>query len=649
MGVLTNDSDVWLSVWTGTGWVNQTTATTISTGTNHPAVAVAFEATTGRAIATYGEIGKKEIHYRTWLDGTGWSIDIKGPSIVDEPNSMMLYSEPGSPGVVVAAQDVVSDLHYLYWDGTAWGADNELETNSGETKNQPFLFLWEGVTGSPPPTYAISGMVFEDIAGDVLNDGTVGDASNPGVENTDVHLYLDVDDDGIPEATDTFVTTVQTGAGGDYSFPGLSSGKYFVVVDSKTVRSTALATSYSDIWAEQTYGPAWRSCADGLGGTVVVVPAGPCYGGRRAGTSDDLTTWYSGTEHLAIISVAGADVNNVDYGFSFSVVTTTAGGDAQDDDPAVNLRSVQGSLRQSITNANTITGANAMRFVPAEASNTTDGTNYWWRIAVTDLLPTVTDDDTTIDGRAFDFTDGATVLDTNTAQIGAGVAVGTEGTYTTPTLDPELEIWNNRGMAVVATGLVFEANNSSLRHVSIWGFGDSASSFDTNVRFGTNYGVDPDFTGTVVEFNVIGTGPASFADPGAGNRSGQKNLTVRENDNAIVRDNLIGFAGGVGVDFNSGSNSGTVLRNEVRSNGILNPIANPVGVWVSGNVTGNLITDNAAGVFSGPTLWITYQDNTITGNGWGGTRPHGIWVSGSSSTIRRNVVAGNAGAGVVVE
>ena len=106
---------------------------------------------------------------------------------------------------------------------------------------------------------------------------------------------------------------------------------------------------------------------------------------------------------------------------------------------------MQGSLRQFITNASTITGANAMRFVPTDVALGTDGTNDWWRIPVTELLPTVTDDDTAIDGTAYDFTDGATVVDTNTAQIGAGVAVGTDGTYTTPVLDPELEIWNNRG------------------------------------------------------------------------------------------------------------------------------------------------------------------------------------------------------------
>ena len=264
------------------------------------------------------------------------------------------------------------------------------------------------------------------------------------------------------------------------------------------------------------------------------------------------------------------------------------------------------------------------------------------------LLPVVTDDATTIDGTAIDLDDGVTVVDPNGAGIGAGATVGTTGAHTTPQLDPEMEIRNDRGTAVLPTGLAFEADDAVLRHVSIWGFGDAAGTFDANVRFGTNSGTDPDFTGSLAEFNVIGTGPASFTDPGAGVRSGRKNLTMRETDGAIVRDNLIGFAGGVGVDFNSAASSGNVLRNEVRGNGILDPNANPLGVWFDGTVTGNLVIDNAAGIFHSPTPSVTFQDNTITANGWGATRPHGIWASGSGATIQRNVITDNAGAGVMV-
>ncbi len=502
---------------------------------------------------------------------------------------------------------------------------------------------------APPSTDSISGTVFEDITGDALNDGTIGDANNPGADNVDVFLYLD-DGDVNLDAGDTLIgaAPIQTDVNGDYSFTDLANGDYFVVVDSKTVAPSQDPTAVAgDIWAEQTYGPIGGYCDNGIGYSVRV-SAGPCYAGIGSNISDDFSQWDD-REHRALVSVGGGDQTGIDFGFSFNVVTNTNAGSTIDHDTTTN-RTVQGSLRQFIQNANAISGVNAMRFVPAEPAGAGDGSgNYWWRLMVTSALPAITGDGTTIDGRAFDFTDGSTVLDTNAAQIGAGLAVGTAGTHTTPKLDPELEIRNFRPTAVLPTGLVFEASDAVLRHVSIWGFGNSAGTFDTNVRFGTTFSTDPDFTGSLVEFNVIGTGPASFADPGAADRSGQKNLAMRETDNAIVRDNLIGFAGGVGVSFSTASSSGTVLRNEIRRNGILNLTANPVGVWVSGNVTGNLITDNSAGVYNGSTPAVTYQDNTITANGWGATRPHGIWVSGSSATIRRNVIADNAGAGVMVQ
>ena len=500
-----------------------------------------------------------------------------------------------------------------------------------------------------PSGHLISGTVFEDVVGDVLADGSIGGANNPGASNVDVYVYLD-DGDGNLDAGDTLIgaAAVQTDANGDYSVSGLADGDYFVVVDSKTVPSSQDPTAnQTDIWAEQTYGPVGGYCDSGIG-FAVRVAAGPCYAGITSNISDDFTQWDD-REHRALVTVAGGDVTAVDFGFSFNVVVTTNGGDTRDDDAGAN-RTVQGSLRQFIQNANAISGVNTMRFVPTDPAGATDGGgNTWWSIGVTDLLPTVTDDGTTIDGRAFDFTDGTTLLDTNTAQIGANVAVGTAGTFTTPALDPELEIRNDRGTAVLATGLVFEATDSTLRHVSIWGFGDAAGTFDANVRFGTNFGTTPNWTGALVEFNVIGTGPASFTDPGAGIRSDQKNLTVRETDDAIVRDNLIGFAGGVGVDFNTAATAGTVLRNEVRRNGLLSSNANPVGVWYNGTVTGNLIADNASGIYSGPTLSVTYQDNTITQNGWGATRPSGIQVTGAPTTIRRNVISANAGAGVTVD
>jgi hypothetical protein len=570
------------------------------------------------------------------LDGTATPSGNFSGTVVGNTDS--LYVANPNP-----TWDTAGYLDEIRIAGADLGVDWVITEYNNQSEPANFYSL-----GPAENLFQISGIVFEDIVGDVLADGVVGDANNPGVEGVDVYLYLD-DGDANLDAGDTLVggAPTPTDASGNYSFSGLSDGDYFVVVDSKTVASTQdPAAVLTDIWAEQTYGPAGGYYDNGIGFGIRVT-AGPCYGGIAGHLSDDFSQWDD-REHRAIVTVGGSDAANVDFGFSFNVVTNLVGGDTRDDDVGTN-RTVQGSLRQFIQNANAINTANVMRFVPVESPGAVDGFgNQWWRLPVTVALPAITGDGTTIDGRAFDFTDGTTPLDPNTAQTGAGLAVGTEGSFTTPQLDPELEIWNMRATAVVPTGLVFEANDSVLRHVSIWGFGDAAGTFDTNVRFGTNYGVTPDFTGSLAEFNVFGTGPASFTEPGASDLSGQKNLTLRETDGAIVRDNLIGFAGGSGVDFNSASSSGVVLRNEIRRNGILNPSGNPVGVWISGNVTGNLITDNASGIYSGPTLGITYQDNTITANGWGGTRPDGIRASGSSELIQRNVIADNAGGGVVV-
>jgi hypothetical protein len=141
MGVLTNDADVWLAIWDGTTWTDQVTATIATTGTTEPAVAVAFESISGDAMAVYGRTGGTTPRYKTWTSGTGWASELSAPDIGAQSNSMMLYPSMVDDGLMLAVQDDESDLHWIPWNGSAWGSDNELETDSGETKNQPFLFL----------------------------------------------------------------------------------------------------------------------------------------------------------------------------------------------------------------------------------------------------------------------------------------------------------------------------------------------------------------------------------------------------------------------------------------------------------------------------------------------------------------------------
>jgi uncharacterized repeat protein (TIGR01451 family) len=462
------------------------------------------------------------------------------------------------------------------------------------------------------------------------------------------------------------VQSTVTGADGTYSFSGLGDGLYWVVADSKTVPSMLdPAATATDIWAEQTYGPRGGQCV--TAGNPGLSAAGTCFGGRRVDpnganpASDDLTSWSSGAEHLALVDTrAGSNVSNLDFGFSFNVVTTTRGGDATDDDGATN-RTVQGSLRQYVQNANAIQanggtgfdGANAMYFVPAEAANASGGGHSWWRLDVTSALPAVTDDKSTIDGTVHDAAAPGTVLDTNTATIGAAATVGRLAlpADTTPVLDPELEI---RGDNVVTIGLDLQASDTTVRDLSIWRFGVDGASADLRVGSVPLSG----FTGTLIERNVIGQPPHLF--DGSVKGTAGDGLTIVGSQNGTVRDNLIGWAGYSGISMNDNSTGWLIEHNEIRASGqsLLagGNVQDGIDVGAPGlnsvTISGNLLAANmGSGIDSHLGVGgYTITDNTIDGNGVGGVETAGVRLFGNSgTTVRDNVITNSAGPGVLVQ
>ena len=193
--------------------------------------------------------------------------------------------------------------------------------------------------------------------------------------------------------------------------------------------------------------------------------------------------------------LAGAGVANVDFGFSFNAVTNTLAGDGQDDDGAPN-RTVQGSLRQFIQNANAITGANVMRFVPVPPTNAAGGGGNWWRISVTSALPSISDAATVFDGRAYSRTDGVTVRNDNPNVLGAGGTVGVDALALSQVQGPELEIV---GVNTLMIGFDVAASDITIRRLAIYGFGDGASLF---TRQGNIVLFQPTVTNTLIEEKV---------------------------------------------------------------------------------------------------------------------------------------------------
>jgi len=156
LGALTAANETWLAVWDGAAWGSQQVATTAAAASTSPNVAVAFETVTGELLAAYGQ-SSNSVFYRTWTPLGGWSAELAGPDLGAVPNSLILSSDPLTNHVMLSVQDSTSDVRYVLWDGAAWGLPNELETNTGETANQPFLFLWDEAPSNHSPAIALPG------------------------------------------------------------------------------------------------------------------------------------------------------------------------------------------------------------------------------------------------------------------------------------------------------------------------------------------------------------------------------------------------------------------------------------------------------------------------------------------------------------
>jgi hypothetical protein len=299
-----------------------------------------------------------------------------------------------------------------------------------------------GLDGFPSSTAAFS--VARRIAGQIQVDrtGSLEEANVSGAASGLLRLYSD-DGDGVPGTGDALVGETRTAEDGRFEMDSVANGTYWIAVDSRSV-------SPKGTWYEQIAGPAGALCAEGNGGVTTLAGAGPCFGGRDAGRSDDFSSLTT-SEHVAKIVIADeVELGSVDLVFSPSVVTTTA------DDA-----SPQGSLRQFLSNAAALDGEDVMRFVPREAPA---GDDRWWTINLTSALPPI-DDEVAIDGAAW--SPSGERQDTNEGRVSEAMIVGAEAVELAVADRPELEI--------VAPGIerpfLARSGTLTLRNVAILGAG----------------------------------------------------------------------------------------------------------------------------------------------------------------------------------
>jgi len=269
----------------------------------------------------------------SWNNGTNWTTE-KTDSFTSNHNATNTFG---------GATDT--------W-GRTWTASEFADAN--------FQFRIHKVSGTPSlhidfiqmrVLYAlrtISGGVFEDVnCGGGAGRNWAAASGDGGSARSDARVELF-------DGAGAFVTSTTTDASGTYAFTGLAAGNYTVRIVSSSVTSSR--TGYvAGLLPVQTF----RTNASS--GTAVDVtdyvgghdPATADAGNAAAGWNLNAATGAfsgsgSGKAHaFAPVTVSAADVAGVDFGWSFDAVVNTND-------------SGQGSLRQFLTNANTLGGDAAL-------------------------------------------------------------------------------------------------------------------------------------------------------------------------------------------------------------------------------------------------------------------------------------------------
>jgi parallel beta-helix repeat protein len=323
-------------------------------------------------------------------------------------------------------------------------------------------------------------------------------------------------------------------------------------------------------------------------------------------------------------------VTGVNFGFSFNPVVNTRDGD---DDGAAN-RTIQGSLRQFIQNANAVAGIQSSQFrIPAAIA----GANGQFTIQPTSTLPTLSDP-AVLDGT------------TQTASIGDTNAAG-----------PEIEIDGSLAGAG-ANGVNLAASNSTLRGLVINRFSQHGVYISGGVsgNFVMGNYIGTDVTGTVAAGN--GWMGVEVAGASTGNRIG---------GTAAVDRNVISGNGQNGVSVIGGSDSTLIQGNYIGVNAagtaaIPNTLSGigingASSITIGGNVAGagNVISgnsqqgiwmNNSSGSFiQGNTIGLNAAGDAAVANGVMGivleAGVTGVQIGGATA-VERNVISGNTGDGI---
>ncbi len=307
VGVVTFSNEAWFAVWDGSGWGQQTLAEMTTQGSTFPNAAVAFEGHSGDLLVTYAESGKDDLRYQTWSDTGGWSGELKTPDrFGNNLNSMTLTADRFSNQIMLALQDDASNLNYVLWNGSGWGTPSEQEVNTGETKNQPFLFLWNEHQATTTVLNSV-----QDTYIKLMETGNNFGASSSLIvdrESTDLQrALLQFDVSSIPVGATIYGATLNLEA---TTVGGLLTVDVYQVLEG-WAEGAAVGTADEANWTLRDAGLSWSTAGGAFDPSAV----------------SSLTTDTAGQHSWDITTLVQAWVDGTDANYGLMVASPDGGGD----------------------------------------------------------------------------------------------------------------------------------------------------------------------------------------------------------------------------------------------------------------------------------------------------------------------------------
>lgn len=516
---------------------------------------------------------------------------------------------------------------------------------------------------------ALSGKVFEDVnygGGVGRNWATASGNGGSARYNARVELF---------NSSGAFVTSTTTDGSGNYTFGSLTPGNYTVrvVTGSVTSSRTGYTTTCLPVMTYRTNASSGVAVdvTDYVGGhDPATADAGDAASGWALNNSTGVFSGSgSGKAHaFAPVTVGVADVTGVDFGWNFDTVTNTN-------------NSGQGSLRQFITNANTLgddTSLSQSGLVAAKenavfmisngtaAAGLRSANNYFVSgvatISPTSALPAIstamvldaqkqpgwtTVPIVELSGAGAGYTTGLDISAGNSIVRGFvvnrfdlyGIQLSTaggnviQGNYLGTNAAGTAKAGNQKGIMILggSASNIIGGSESSQRNIlsgnTAEGLYIQGAGSDTNIVRGNYIGTDA--SGTVALGNKDGIGIHS---------SSKSNVIGGA---AAGEGNVIAGNSGFGVWMSaSGTNGHTFLGNRIGTDlsGTVNLGNTSDGIYVSAGPSSLTIGGRAAG-----------EGNVIAFNGGKGINLYSFGMGVTSDRISGNSIFSNAGLGIDLE